>query len=103
MNTEYDHTPHEIHVEEPFDIFQWLQDNSDIVNHHSVALIEKMLYDDVQGKLIVVKLIDCHDQRVSLTISRDEIDVTLDTIFDWAIKEEEYEICARIKYLREKL
>lgn len=93
--------PQVIHLNDETDILNWLTDNKSKINHESISAIEYMLYEEVDEKVVVITLNDEFEQRMNLTIDPDEIDITLDTIMEWALKEEEYELCERIKYLKD--
>ena len=42
-------------------------------------------------------------QKFNFYVKRDDLSDTLDKIMEWALEEEEYEICARVKKVEEKL
>lgn len=82
------------------DVMQWLAENKSVINHESLTLIEYMLYNEVSTKQISVRLVMEGDEgRLNLTVHPDEISITLDTIMKWALDEEEYEVCERVKHL----
>jgi hypothetical protein len=94
----------------------WLTNNKQIIVPEMVTTAEKIIYDDIKETIPVLILVgekitqfiksDKKNKNVNPSIivglELNDIDDMLEKSLDWAIKEEEYELCHRIKLLQER-
>jgi len=87
------------------DIFAWTQDNPHIIFPELVVAAEELLYTDKKEMFAfqVENFINRKKNSFDFFVRRGEIKETLTKAMNWAIGEEEYEICTRIKHLEEFL
>ncbi len=109
----------------------WLVSNKHIIIPELIAGAEKILYDDLDDYLPLVKItgksvtsmideiakspltkkIKSNDESENkdniphflIALHKDEIKQMLDTSMEWCIETEEYELCHRIKLLQNKI
>ena len=88
------------------DIFEWTQGvGKSIMMPELLCSCEKLLYDDLlEIKAVRVEAsIKGNKKSFDFLVKRDGIDDTLEKIMNWAISEEEYEMCQRVKNLQDYL
>jgi hypothetical protein len=85
------------------DIFEWTQNKGkDILMPELLVGCEELLYNDLDEVLCLRVESLVRDKQVSFDfkITKEGVDETLDKIMEWALQNEEYEICQRIKLLK---
>lgn len=94
----------------------WLNNNKQILIPELLSTAEKIIYDDIKETVPVLKLIGDKisnfiktgkdtkniDPSIIIGLDFDDIDPMLGKSLIWAIEEEEYELCHRIKLLQER-
>lgn len=88
------------------DIFNWtMNDGKHIIMPELLVGCEELLYNDLEEVkcLRVEAEIRGKQKAFDFSVKSDGVDVTLDKILEWALEEEEYEICERVKHLNEYL
>lgn len=105
------HEPYEVQIDDE-DVQLWLTENKGTVNHEVLTAAEKFVYDEMDEPVCAVVLnvggskyevkgeaIDV--LTITIVVGKTEIDEVLSSINTWAIENEEYEMCQRIKNLNE--
>lgn len=88
------------------DIFEWtMNQGKKIIMPELLVGCEELLYNDLDTvKCIRVEaLVRGKSKAFDFNIDRTHIDDTLGKILNWALDEEEYEMCERVKNLNEYL
>lgn len=94
----------------------WLNNNKQILVPEMITTAEKIIYDDIKETVPVIKLVGNKitkfiktskdtknvDPSIIIGLDMDDIDDMLGKSLKWAIDEEEYELCHRIKLLQER-
>lgn len=106
----------DIKNESPLD---WLDNNRSIIINESLTAVEKILYEDINEFVPVLKLtgtkiskfitdIEINNLKntkqkpfILLGIDKSDINSVLEKSMNWCIDNEEYEICHRVKLLQE--
>ena len=86
------------------DIFEWTMGaGKEKIMPELLVGCEEILYSDLYEVkcLRVEALVRDKQKAFDFSVKRDGIDETLDKILIWALDEEEYEICERVKNLKE--
>lgn len=101
-------------------VTEWLVNNKHILIPEMVTTAEKILYDDINETVPVVRLVGSKitqfvkeevnkrpkkgniDPSIIIGLTKDDIDDMLSVSLEWAISEEEYEIAHRIKLLQDR-
>jgi hypothetical protein len=90
-------------------IHKWVDDNKIITYNRTLDAINTLLFDKdidivylIHFKISPSKL-DGKTKHILISISFDEIPEYIDNMFEWAIESEEYEMCERIKKIKEIL
>lgn len=86
------------------DIMDWLTiTGKDIVMPEMLKATEKLFYQDLKqcACIIINAKLGSSTVTLELIAIRSDIDDSLLKILNWAIKSEEYEMCARVKKLQE--
>lgn len=105
------HEPREIEISGT-DANDWLQENKGLVNHEVLTATEKFIYDNSTEPVVALILhvngeeYELHGESLrvlslSIVVSEGEIEYSLENINKWAIDNEEYEMCQRIKNLND--
>jgi hypothetical protein len=85
------------------DIFEWTQGKGkDILMPELLVGCEELLYNDLDEVLClrVESLVRENQVSFDFKITKNGVNETLDKVMEWAIDNEEYEICQRIKLLK---
>jgi hypothetical protein len=88
------------------DIFEWTQGvGKNILMPKLFNASETLIKDDLESKIAArVKFLE-GERKIAydFVVTKDGISDTLQKILEWAIEEEEYEMCSEIKKLQEKV
>jgi hypothetical protein len=100
-------------------VTDWLSSNRHILIPEMVTTAEKILYDDIDDTVPVIRLVGTKitefvkeesnkrpkkgniDPSIIIGLTKTDIKDMLETALEWAIDTEEYEIAHRIKLLQE--
>lgn len=85
------------------DIFEWTQGKGkDILMPELLVGCEELLYNDLDEVLClrVESLVRENQVSFDFKITKNGVNEILDKVMEWAIDNEEYEICQRIKLLK---
>jgi hypothetical protein len=88
------------------DIYEWLKgDGKSILMPELLSGCEKVVVDEIEEiqVLRVESLVRGQQKAFDFFARKWEVEDTLDKIMEWALSEEEYEICERVKILRDYL
>ena len=88
------------------DIFEWtMNEGKSVIMPELLVGCEELLYNDLESvKCIRIEaIIRGNTKAFDFNVERENIDDTLDKILKWALAEEEYEMCERVKNLNEYL
>ena len=87
------------------DIFTWTQNNPHIIFPELIIAAEELLYKDKNEMFAfqVENYVSRKKNSFDFFVRKKEVSETLSKAMDWAIGEEEYELCTRIKLLQEFL
>lgn len=86
------------------DIQEWTQNvGKSILMPELLVGCEELLYNDLDEVLCarVETIIRKSPKAFDFSVKRDGVELTLDKILEWALNEEEYEMCERVKNLNE--
>jgi hypothetical protein len=79
----------------------WLRDNKYIVFSELIRYAEKLIDEDMET--IQAILVSNLSDNVVFLIKRNELSITLDTAMEYFLSIEEYEKCAKVRDLMNKL
>jgi hypothetical protein len=79
----------------------WLKDNKYIIFSELIRYAERLINDDVD--MIQALLVSNLSDNVVFIIKRDEVHITLEKAMDYFLSIEEYEQCAKIRDILNKL
>jgi len=79
----------------------WLKDNKYIIFSELIRYAEKLIDEDVET--IQAILVSNLSDNVVFLIKKDELSITLDTAMEYFLSIEEYEKCAKVRDLINKL
>ncbi len=79
----------------------WLKDNKYIIFSELIRYAEKLIDEDVET--IQAILVSNLSDNVVFLIKKDELSITLDTAMEYFLSIEEYEKCAKVRDLMNKL
>lgn len=79
----------------------WLRDNKYIIFSELIRYAEKLIDEDVET--IQAILVSNLSDNVVFLIKKDELSITLDTAMEYFLSIEEYEKCAKVRDLMNKL
>lgn len=79
----------------------WLRDNKYIVFSELIRYAEKLIDEDMET--IQAILVSNLSDNVVFLIKKDELSITLDTAMEYFLSIEEYEKCAKVRDLMNKL
>jgi hypothetical protein len=87
------------------DIFTWTQNNPHIIFPELIIAAEELLYKDKNEMFAfqVENYVSRKKNSFDFFVRKKEVSETLSKAMDWAIEEEQYELCTRIKLLQEFL
>lgn len=88
------------------DIFEWTQGvGRNILMPKIFEASNDLIENELDSKLAVrVKFLEGNRKLTyDFVVQRKGIDNTLEKVMDWALQEEEYEMCSEIKRLQDKL
>lgn len=88
------------------DIYEWtMGEGKDTLMPELLVGCEEILYNELdEVKCVRVEAIIRGTQKAfDFNVRRSHIEDTLDKILEWALNEEEYEMCERVKNLNEYL
>lgn len=104
------HEPREFEVSLE-SVNDWLTQSKGIVNHELLTAIEYMIYsdddhDEVCALVINLDTTEIYDGEqkpatIIISVTTEHLDHTLESINKWSIESEEYEMCQRIKNLKQ--
>ena len=93
-----------VHIGET-DLYEWLQwEGKSVLMPELLTGLERILYEGDIEELKVLRveaLIRGQQKAFDFYARKWEMEDTLDKIMEWALEDEEYEICERVKILRE--
>ena len=87
------------------DIYLWMHGNPQTIWPELVTAAEELLYNDENEVLALQVVNRINNKRgiFDLFVRKQEVNDTLSKAMVWAIDEEEYELCTRIKNLEDFL
>jgi len=98
---------------------EWLEENRSVVINESITAAEKILYEDINEFVPILKLNGTKISKfitdieidklkntkqkpfILLGIDQSDINSVLEKSMNWCLENEEYEICQRVKLLQE--
>tara|TARA_B100001778_G_scaffold297106_1_gene270384 strand:+ start:148 stop:474 length:327 start_codon:yes stop_codon:yes gene_type:complete len=85
------------------DIFYWTQNNPHIIFPELIVAAEELLYKnkDEMFAFQVENVFGRKKNSFDFFVRKKEVGETLSKAMAWAVEEEEYELCTRIKLLQE--
>lgn len=86
------------------DIFEWtMGKGKETLMPELLVGCEELLYNDLDDVkcLRVESMVRGKQTAFDFSVTRDGVDDTLQKIMEWALQNEEYEICERVKNLQE--
>lgn len=89
------------------DIYEWVTSEDGRATMFPILMsgVEKTIEEDLEEHhvLRVESLVNYNMQKFNFYVKKEDLSDTLEKIMEWALEEEEYEICARVKKVEEKL
>lgn len=89
------------------DIYEWVtsDDGKKTMMPILIEGCESIIDKDLEEKkvLVVESIQKYASRRFSFYVRKEEMEETLGKIMDWALENEEYEICARVKKIEDNL